>query len=230
MIDLRDVKSVQLEPRSMLLATKSDVLCEAERINWRSDGEAGEHLWLRRLAMGEVIDFCVGKGIDIGCQANRIVPRSAVYAECYGLEKDHQERFIKPASRWTADGWGDGMHLVGFGDSTLDWAYAGHSLEDQPYLNGTIKMLNEMWRTVRNGGHVVLLLPHKRYYPNVGTKGANQAHQHDWLPEEFAKFVSQRFSKRLALMQLESFYDRFEFDAVFRVVKDRDNGRESVKI
>lgn len=224
MRDIRSIKYIKLEPASSVMVNREAVLQEATLTNWRSDGEAGEHLWQRRIAMAQVIDYCVGVGLDIGCQANKIVPEGAVYGRCLGLEHDRRPSFMQPKSRWTCDVWGDGLRLKQ-GINALDWVFAGHVLEDQPFPEGTVKLLQELHRVVRNGGHVVLLMPHARYYPNVGQPGANLAHQRDWLPEELDEFVKVRLPSMLALVQVESFYNNFEFDVVWRVIKDEDRGR-----
>jgi ubiquinone/menaquinone biosynthesis C-methylase UbiE len=203
---------------------KEMVLREAQCVNWKSDGKNDEHLWTRRVAMAQVIDFCVGIGIDVGCQANKIVPTTAAYAHCIGIEQDKQTRYMLPKSRWTADRWEDGQHIKAH-DNSLNWLYAGHSVEDQPYPKGTIEILAEFYRVVKNGGYVAMLFPHKRYYPNVGQPGANQAHQHDWLPEEIWEFIQTNLKGKFFLAQLETFYNHFEFDIVLRVVKDNDYGR-----
>jgi len=224
MRDIRQDKLVKLEPCEEKMTTAVDVYEEAENVNWRSDGEKGEHLWQRRLAMGQVMDYCCGLGIDVGCQANKIVPNGAAGGNCVGIDHDHRKVFMDPGSRWTCDMFGDGLNL-GNPDSSIDWVFAGHVLEYQPFPVGTLKMLREFWRVVKNGGYIVLLMPHKRYYPNVGDPEANPAHQRDWLPEELLQFVNGNLYKELRIVQLESFYNKFEFDAVFRVVKDDDNGR-----
>lgn len=228
MRDIRDARYIKLEPASTVLVNREMVLQEATLINWRSDGETGEHLWQRRIAMDQVLDYCVGHGLDVGCQANKIVPSDAVHSRCLGIEHDRRSSFMQPKSRWTCDMWGDGLRLKQ-ADSALDWVFAGHVLEDQSYPSGTMQMLREFHRVVKNGGHVVLLIPHKQYYPNVGQPGANPAHQRDWLPEELAQFASVKLTGMLVLVQLESFYNKFEFDAVWRVVKDNDRGRSSNK-
>jgi hypothetical protein len=224
MRDVRGTRYIKIEPASSVLVNREMVLHEASLVNWRSDGEVGEHLWQRRIAMAQVIDYCTGIGLDVGCQANKIVPEGAVHGRCLGIEHDRRPSFMQPRSRWTCDAWGDGLRLKQ-GTNALDWVFAGHVLEDQPFPNGTVQMLRELHRVVKNGGHVLLLLPHARYYPNVGQPGANPAHQRDWLPEELDEFVRMKLPGMLSLVQLESFYNNFEFDAVWRVVKDNDRGR-----
>ena len=51
----------------------------------------------------------------------------------------------------------------------------------------TQAVLREWWRVIRPGGHLVLYLPHKAHYPNIGQPGANPAHKHDFLPEDIVK-------------------------------------------
>lgn len=225
MRDIRKEEWVKLEPLQQNLDHRNQIITEAAQVNWRSDGLAGEHLVQRRLAMAEVIDYCVNGGLDVGCQANKIVPSDAERGYCFGIDHDSRSEFINPQSRWTCDITADGRHLL-YLENEFDWVFAGHVLEDQPYPKGTLEMLREFYRVVKNGGYIILLMPHKRYYPNVGHPDANPAHQRDWLPENLLHFVNEHLACELQVVQLESFYNNFEFDAVFRVVKDGDKGRD----
>jgi ADP-heptose:LPS heptosyltransferase len=46
------------------------------------------------------------------------------------------------------------------------------------------KALREWWRVIKQGGLLVLYLPHKDFYPHVGTTGANPDHKRDLGPRD----------------------------------------------
>ncbi|MBA0088325.1 MAG: hypothetical protein HRJ53_25350, partial [Acidobacteria bacterium Pan2503] len=46
------------------------------------------------------------------------------------------------------------------------------------------RALREWWRVVKKGGYLVLYLPHRDLYPNIGQPGANPDHKHDFAPED----------------------------------------------
>lgn len=74
---------------------------------------------------------------------------------------------------------GDATNLYWFRDCVFDSLFSSHCLED---IKDTEKTLREWLRVVKHGGHLILYLPHKDYYPNIGQPYANIGHQHDFLP------------------------------------------------
>jgi len=81
---------------------------------------------------------------------------------------------------------GDCRDLWCFADQSFDTVYSSHCLEDlwHPY-----QALDEWTRVLRPGGKLVLYLPLRDFYPNVGTPGANPGHKDDYIPEDVERFL-----------------------------------------
>lgn len=66
-------------------------------------------------------------------------------------------------------------------DASVDAVFSSHLLE---HIEDTDAALAEWWRVIKPGGYLVLYLPHKDLYPNIGTEGANPDHKHDFTPAD----------------------------------------------
>lgn len=75
---------------------------------------------------------------------------------------------------------GDARSLI-FGYNRFDVVHSSHLLED---LGDTRSVLVEWLRVLRPHGHLILYLPHRDHYPNIGQPFANTDHQHDFVPED----------------------------------------------
>jgi len=177
---------------------------------WSSDTMGGNHLVRRRLAFHHVLPYCKGNGIDIGCMANRLQYRSI------GIEKDNCANYNSNAHGPQLIG--DGGNLYWFKDKVLDYVFASHSLED---FEDTVGILREWWRVIKPGGHLIVIMPHAKYYPRHGTPGANPDHKHDFLPEMLLKQIDETFPGEYNLLQSESFDNNFEFDIVIQKKEER---------
>jgi ADP-heptose:LPS heptosyltransferase len=62
------------------------------------------------------------------------------------------------------------------------------------HIENTKSTLKEWWRVVKQGGVLALYLPHKDFYPNIGTPGANPTHKHDFLPADIIKVMEEEVS------------------------------------
>jgi ADP-heptose:LPS heptosyltransferase len=68
-----------------------------------------------------------------------------------------------------------------FGSASMDFVYSSHTLE---HVVDYKAVLREWWRVIKPSGVLVLYLPHKNFYPNVGKEGSNPDHKHDFLPDD----------------------------------------------
>jgi ADP-heptose:LPS heptosyltransferase/predicted SAM-dependent methyltransferase len=126
-----------------------------------AEGEVGKIRW-------EAAGWLQGVGLDIGCGAWKVVPHAI------GVDRGI-------GHRGNIDG--DVTRLL-FADASMDFVFSSHCLE---HIEDHQAALAEWWRVLKPGAHLVLYLPHKELYPNIGTKGANPAHKHDFLPEDIVR-------------------------------------------
>lgn len=134
-----------------------------------TDPQGGESLKCR----WDVVPYIRGKGIDIGCGPTKVLPHaigidSLKDTELFGVE-------MKP------DLVCEDATQLAIPDADLDFVFSSHLLE---HIEDTGKALNEWWRCLKVGGYLVLYLPHRDLYPNIGTPGANPDHKHDFVPAD----------------------------------------------
>lgn len=113
--------------------------------------------------------YTQGRGLDIGCGSEKL------WHESIGIDSGKQW------GRPVADITGDGSDLTFFANHSMNYVFSSHFLEHVVDYRGT---LAEWWRVIRPGGFLVLYLPHKHLYPNIGQPGANPDHKHDFLPQD----------------------------------------------
>lgn len=116
-----------------------------------------------------LVPYTRGTGVDVGSGHNRVFPHFTTIdsGKDFGGEK-------------VADIHAPGETLP-FGDKTLDFVFSSHFLE---HVVDYRAALTDWWRTIKVGGHLVLYLPHKLLYPNIGQPGANPDHKHDFMPAD----------------------------------------------
>lgn len=117
-----------------------------------------------------VVPYVRGQGLDVGCGTRKCWPHMI------GVDhgKDHW-------GRGDADILTDACSLVMFADASLNFVFSSHNLEHVVDYKAALK---EWWRVLKPGGHLVLYLPHKDLYPNIGQFGANEDHKHDFHPDD----------------------------------------------
>jgi SAM-dependent methyltransferase len=168
----------------------------------------------RRHEMNQVINYTRGVGIEVGCGLNKIhtaaigvniVLTDADYGYPYGAQ-------IKA----------DGTRLPWFSDSSLDYVFSSHCLE---HFYEPEKALTEWTRVLKIGGHLVLILPHKKYYPNIGHPNANKDHKHDFLPEDIKKMIEK--IGKYELISIDTLHEKLKDDQV-GVSEAQKYGHESL--
>ena len=122
----------------------------------------------------EIVEYTRGRGLDLGCGNYK------PFEHFVGVDNgDHCRKF-----GWTSAA---NFHvdtcekLDMFASGAMDFVFSSHLLEHLKNYKGALK---EWWRIIRPGGYLVLYLPHKEFYPNIGSEGANPEHVHDFLPED----------------------------------------------
>jgi len=135
---------------------------------WKIDDPQGQE---SRKIVWEVAPFLRGRGLDLGAGSFKVLPH------VISVDNGHHEMFghhIQPDVKvQTAE------KLDVFASRSMDFVFSSHLLE---HIEDYKAALKEWWRVVKDGGYLILYLPHKEFYPNVGQPGANPDHKHDFLP------------------------------------------------
>lgn len=156
-----------------------------------AQGEVAKIRW-------EVIQYTQGTGLDLGCGDWKLWSSSIGVGRggsAVNLAGDVSKRLI-------------------IDSDSMDYVFSSHTLED---IEDTDKALAEWWRVLKVGGHLVVYLPHKAFYPNRGQRGANPAHKHDFEPEDIVKAM-QRAAPDWAMVenQERSEGDEYSFLQVYQ--------------
>lgn len=122
----------------------------------------------------DVLPYMTRGGLDIGCGPKKVWPHligidSGKDTELFGVS-------MKPDIVV-----GSAERLALFADCSADSVFSSHTLE---HIDDWRAALAEWWRLVKVGGYLILYLPHRDLYPNVGQPGANPDHRHDFAPED----------------------------------------------
>ena len=155
----------------------------------------------------DVLPYLARGGLDVGCGARKVWPHmvgidSGKDAELFGTQ-------MKPDIVV-----GTAERLAMFASESSDAVFSSHTLE---HIVNWRAALAEWWRLVRPGGHLVLYLPHKELYPNVGQPGANPDHKHDFMPADIVgamKEIGADWS--LLVNEARAGGDEYSFLQVFR--------------
>lgn len=137
---------------------------------WRVDGPQGAE---SKKIVWEVAPFLRGRGIDLGSGGFKILPQA--------ISVDNMDHAAQFGHVYRPDIVCDAERLDIFASQSLDWVFSSHLLE---HIDDYKAALREWWRVVKQGGKLVLYLPHKKFYPNMGQPGANPTHRHDFLPDD----------------------------------------------
>lgn len=116
-----------------------------------------------------VLKYCVGKGIDIGCGDDLVVP------EAVGVDDQRKGRsWVKIVA--------DASKRLPFLDEGFDYIFSSHCLED---IENTEETLREWIRPLKRGGYIILYLPHRDLYHGVNPEHKNEFENQDI--EEYLK-------------------------------------------
>lgn len=123
-----------------------------------------------------IVPYTRGKVLDVGCGMRTAWPHFL------GVDNGHD--FGRAGATIMVE---DATALGLFADNSWDAIFSSHALE---HIVDTRAALAEWWRVIRPGGHLVLYLPDRRHYPNIGQEGANIEHKHDFLPEDIIEHMA----------------------------------------
>jgi len=151
----------------------------------------------RRYEMNEVIEYTKGLGVEVGCGLNKI-HTGAIGINLVLSDMDFGYPFGAQIKA-------DGISLPWFTDNSLDYVFSSHCLE---HFHEPEKALKEWTRVIREGGYLVLILPHKNYYPNIDHPQANKDHKHDFLPEDVKKIIDE--IGKYEIIRIDTLHDKLK--------------------
>lgn len=168
---------------------------------WTADGSQGfESSKIAHLA----VPYLQGKCLDIGCGMKKVWP------SLIGIDSLKDYGTHRPAD---IDVVGEGESLSYFSDAAMDGVFSSHFLEHVVDFKACLK---EWWRVIKPDGYLVLYLPHKKFYPNIGERGSNPDHKHDFMPDDIIEAMKQIGSWELLENEERSKGEEYSFYQVYR--------------
>lgn len=140
-------------------------------MTWTADGPQGNE---SRKIVWEVAPYLKGQGLDLGAGSFRVLPH-AITVDNGHHSHTFGHQFKPDVHVETCE------KMPMFASSSMDFVFSSHLLE---HIEDHKAALAEWYRLLKIGGYLVLYLPHKDFYPNVGQPGANPDHKHDFLPSD----------------------------------------------
>jgi ADP-heptose:LPS heptosyltransferase/predicted SAM-dependent methyltransferase len=150
----------------------------------------------------ELVPYTRGVGLELGCGAFKAFPHFI------GLDAAPAPGAGGPQLVM------DCRDLSAFASGAFDFVFSSHLLE---HIEDTRATLAEWWRLIEVGGHLVLYLPHRQFYPNIGEPGGNPDHKHDFLPGDIVEAMADVAPDwDLVENQARNDADEYSFFQVFR--------------
>lgn len=121
----------------------------------------------RRERNGDFERFFKGRGIDIGCGSDPVLPNA--------------ETFDKPQ--------GDATFVNGLAQESYDWVYSSHCLE---HIQDHGMALMNWWKLIKPGGHLILVVPHWALYEKrrpAGQSVFNSDHKQIYTMENLLNLI-----------------------------------------
>ena len=115
----------------------------------------------------DVAPYLRGRGVDIGAGDFKVLPHVISVDNMHHAQFGFNVRpdvMVKSADKL----------LDVFAWESMDFVYSSHLLE---HMEDPEKALKEWWGLVKQGGCMILYLPHEDLYPKVGEEGANPDHK-----------------------------------------------------
>lgn len=144
---------------------------------------AGSHLW--RSETEFINNFLKTQenmlnGLDLGCSNKKKIN--------YAVGIDQNRNGGKtPEIVW------DGTKELPFRDGTLDFICGSHIIE---HIEDPVQSIHDWGNKLRVGGLLLLVVPHKKFIPNIGTPDGDPTHVADYLPQDFMDKVLNKLYEK----------------------------------
>lgn len=180
-------------------------------MTWKLEGPEGNEAGKVRF---DIVPYAAGRGIDIGCGNDKVFGSFLGIDNCldnilFGAQI-RPDMAVETAER-----------LPLFADAGFDCVFSAHTLE---HIADYKAALTEWWRITKVGGHLVLYLPHRDLYPNIGQDGANPDHKHDFHPDDIVAAMRELGGWDLLVNETRNERDEYSFLQVYR---KRDDGAQT---
>lgn len=180
-------------------------------MTWRATDPQGDEAGKVRF---DIVPFTRGVGLDVGCGPKKAYPHMIGVDSCadtalFGIQMK-PDVVCKDAANLDAE----------IENASVDFIFSSHLLE---HIQDTRAALANWWSKIKPGGHLVLYLPHRDFYPNVGQPGANPDHKHDFVPLDIQQHLAAIGSWELVVEEERDGGTEYSFLQVFRK-RERDDG------
>jgi ADP-heptose:LPS heptosyltransferase/predicted SAM-dependent methyltransferase len=182
---------------------------------WRAtDPQGGESMKIRF----DLLPYCLGTGLDIGCGPEKLFEHFVGVdnlrdTKLFGISM--KPDVVVPTCE----------RLTLFAGESFDCVLSSHVLE---HIEDYRSALAEWWRLVKVGGTLILYLPHRELYPNIGDEGANPDHRHDFEENDIRTAMQAVAGDwDLELNQRRDMRMEYSFLQVFRKLPAGAGQRES---
>lgn len=170
---------------------------------WRKDGPEGNESQKVRF---DIVPYARGRSIDLGCGMHKVFPSFLGVDNCrdnvlFGAQI-RPDMVVETVER-----------LEIFADGSFDCVFSAHTLE---HIEGWRGALEEWWRITKVGGYLVLYLPDRDLYPNIGEDGANPDHKNDFHRDDIVEAMRDLGGWDLLVNESRDQGNEYSFLQVFR--------------
>jgi ADP-heptose:LPS heptosyltransferase len=166
----------------------------------------------------ELVPYTRGRGIDLGSGPGRAFPHFI------GVDNKKDTDLFTKQNQARPDVVAEASNMDMFASESLDFVFSSHLLE---HIVDYKKVLRECWRVLKVGGRLVLYLPHKDFYPNLGKPGGNPDHKHDFLPGDITSAMRDVGSWDLIRNEPRTEDDEYSFFQVYTKLKQGSGCKNS---
>lgn len=147
-----------------------------------------------------IIKYLKGVVFDLGC-GNEKIWTGAIGIDISGKSASFHIDLSDPSA------------LNIFSEGCADVVFSSHLLED--FFN-TEAQLKAWWRLVKPNGHMILYLPHKDFYPNIGQPGSNPNHKKDFSPVDILTIMHRFASFNVVSNNSYNGKDEYSFELILQ--------------
>jgi len=100
-----------------------------------------------------------------------------------------------------------------YAEGALDFVFSSFFLNT---VENPAREIKNWWAKIKDGGYLVLHLPHQNHYPRVGSDAAYPNHKHDFKPEDITSLMEEHFGWDLEVNQIRTEGDEYGFIQVYK--------------